>query len=170
MYSINFSGRVNWVSEQKNIGDNCVLTFIASHAETVRMDRYPTAKPSSNGYGYIYLSAKCEVWGKQNQIASLQSRIEKGSIVIVKDAKVVFDVATGGPKTYTDKNGNVKASYELRISPANIEVATRSASSSVSEPQTISAVSQAQPQAQSQESSAGATYDIAADWDIDCPF
>ena len=56
---------------------------------------------------------RVSVWGKQAETCS--QYLHKGSKVLV-EGRLTPDNATGGPKTYTKKDGTVGASYDVMAS------------------------------------------------------
>lgn len=54
---------------------------------------------------------RVNIWGSQAEACNLY--LDKGSKVFV-EGKLDVDVATGGPKTFTRKDGIVSASFEIK--------------------------------------------------------
>ena len=54
---------------------------------------------------------RVSVWGRQGETAN--QYLSKGSKVLV-EGRLSCDPATGGPKTFTGKDGSVSASFELK--------------------------------------------------------
>ncbi len=93
------TGRLGAAPETREVGDTTVTSF-------------SLATDTGWGDNKKTMWSRINVWGAQGQ--ACQKYLNKGSILLVEGEPVVAD--DGGPRTYTNNEGEVKATYEVRAS------------------------------------------------------
>jgi len=91
-----------------NIGkDDADLRYTASGQP---VSNFSLATTSGWGDSKTTLWIRCTIWGKLAE--SLTPYLTKGKQVLV-EGELQVDTATGGPRVWTDKSGNARASFEI---------------------------------------------------------
>lgn len=158
--STNVLGQVSYVREIKTMGNSKLFQFGVGVKRSVKMDKYPFAKPTGNGeWGYIYQNINVKIWGNVNDpsLDNLAKRMRKGANVVIKDADIAFDMRTGDPEMFQGADGVMRSKLDLVVpSVRNVDII----------PSVSTTGTQAVPQAQqSPAKESKVEYDF--DYDVD---
>lgn len=94
-------GRLGGDAELGNHNGTAVLNFSLASNRYMGADKDP-----------ITMWTRCSIWGPRAE--SLAQYLTKGTELIVNGSLIV-EMESGGPRTYQANNGEVRASYEMRV-------------------------------------------------------